>query len=443
MENILKTIKEFNLIKPGEVIGVGVSGGSDSMALLHFLNAHSSELDIEVVAIHVDHSIRENSDNDATVVAKFCKANGIRFYKFKINVPKIAESKKEGLEKTARDSRYGVFDALVRKDAVDKIAVAHNTRDQAETILLNLFRGAGLSGATGMKQIRDEIYIRPLLNTDKKAILDYCFLNDIPYVNDQTNFDNTYSRNFIRNVLLPQVEERWPTVVEKLNNFSKDCADDANYIQSQIFDDAVIYGDKTAKIPNSYFIYPNSIISRIIFKAIKKIGVFVDIERVHLEMIKDLANRGENGSKIKLPMNVIVYKEYDYITLSNKHKEAVVLNEPFKASAKFNVSNFGTVIIKRTKDTSRNIGELVIDVKKVPKDAVWRFKENGDLFEKFGGGTKKLKDYLIDKKVPLRLRGLVPVLASGNKILVVAGVEIAESVRVDDTSTSIAKITIS
>lgn len=442
MNNILQNIKENKLFKAGDIVGVGVSGGSDSMALLHFLHTHSEELDIEVVAVHVDHSIREESGNDANFVAKFCKENGIRHYKFKINAPKLALERKENLEKAARDARFGVFNTLLKKDVIDKVAIAHNMRDQAETILHNLFRGTGVEGASGMKAKRNEVYLRPLLNTSKKAILDYCFINDVPYIEDATNSDNTYSRNFIRNVLLPQIEERWPTVVEKIVNFGKDCADDGKYINSQIYDDAIIYVEKTAKIPNSYFLYDNALVSRIVFKALNKIGVVQDVERVHIEMLKKLALDGENGNRIKLPLNVSAFKEYDYVTLVNKKKEEIVLNQPFK-SGSFSVEGFGTVTVKRTKDIEIGRGDLIVDLKKIPKDAVWRFKERGDVFEKFGGGSKKLKDYLIDKKVPLRLRSIIPVLASGNNILAIAGVEISDLVKIDGSTTSVAKITVS
>ena len=207
MENILKTIEDYNLIKPGEIIGVATSGGSDSMALLNYLYDLSQQIEFEVVAIHIDHCIRENSSDDARFVLNFCKKRMIRAYKFKVDVPKLAETKKIGIEEAAREARLGVFDAIIQKGVVDKIAIAHNSRDQAETILINLFRGTGISGASGMEVIRDGVYIRPMINTSKKAILDYVLLNDIPYVEDETNKDNSYSRNYVRNLILPLIEK--------------------------------------------------------------------------------------------------------------------------------------------------------------------------------------------------------------------------------------------
>ena len=150
---------------------------------------------------------------------------------------------------------------------------------------------------------------------------------------------------------------------------------------------------------------------------------------------------GKNGAKIDLPLNVTAIKEYDYLTILNKEKEKIVLNLPFKVG-EFSVKGFGKVEVKKTRSQKLEERELIIDGKKLPKDAIWRFKETGDTFEKFGGGTKKLKDYFIDKKVPARLRSITPVLASGNEILVIAGVEVSEKVKVEDNSTSIYKISV-
>ncbi len=441
MDSIKKTIVNNNLIKKGEVIGVGVSGGTDSMALLHYLNSISEELDFEVVGIHIDHNIRENSSEDASFVLNYCRENGIRAYKFKVDVPKLAQERGVSLEVAARDARYGVFDALVKKCAVDKIAIAHHMSDQAETILLNLFRGTGISGTRGMDLIRDGIYIRPMLFTNKSDILNYIETYQIPYVEDYTNADTTYSRNYIRNEILPMIMKKWPAVIEKLVSFSKACYDDDEYINKQIIEDAFILEEKTVKIPNSYFLYANAIVSRMIFKALRQIGVNKDIERVHVEMIKDLAINGKNGAKIDLPLNVTAVKEYDYLTILNKEKEKIILDKPFKVD-EFEVKNFGKIIVKKTKTTKIENNELILDGKKVPKNAIWRFKENGDIFQKFGGGTKKLKDYFIDKKIPARLRAIIPVLAVDNEILAIAGVEVSEKVRVDENCKSIYKIVV-
>lgn len=431
-ENAKELIKEYKMIQDGDIVGVATSGGKDSMALLCFLVELSQEKDFEIVAIHVDHCLRENSNDDAEFVLDFCKEHGIRAYKFKVDAAKIAKEKSESIEMGARDARYGVFDALIRKGVVSKIAIAHHKQDQAETILMHLFRGSGVAGMKGMVPVRD-YYIRPFLSTDRSEIEQYLNVNCISNIEDETNFEDNYQRNRLRNKIMPEILKVWPNAINSVISLSKDCVDDDKYISSQIIDDALILEDKVVKIPASYFLYPSAIISRLVFKAIKRIGIMYDIERKHIASIVDLALKGENGKKIDLPMELTVHKEYDYITLTNKHKEKIVLNVPFKCG-EFEIEGLGKIKVRRISpsDFVKTENNLMIDAKKLPKGAIWRFREDGDIFEKFNGGTKKLKSFLADKKVPQRIRNILPVLAVDSEIYAIAGIQISEAVRVED-----------
>ncbi len=428
-------IFENKLFKSGEIIGVGCSGGSDSLALLHYLANNQEKFDIEVVAIHVDHEIRENSYIDADFVKEKAREWGIRFYKFRVDAPKIAKEKGISLESAAREARYGVFKTLLKKGLIDKIALAHHISDQAETILMHLFRGAGIAGAKGMSAISDKVYVRPFLNTTKDEILQYLAENHLDYCEDETNEDISYNRNFVRNVLMKEIKSRWPNVEQALVNFAKSVKDDDEYINKQIYAEAIITEDKVVKIPTSYFLYDKALVSRIIFRAVKSIGINQDIERKHIEAISELALKGDNGKRLFLPFEAIAIKEYDYLTIYNRHKEEVKFEQELKCG-EFDVPNFGKLVVKRVKDFSILPGQLLIDYRKVPKDAVWRFRQDGDVFTKFGGGTKKLKSFMIDKKIPVRLRDYIPVLASGNEIFAIAGVEISDKVKVENVPTA-------
>lgn len=428
-------IFENKLFKSGEIIGVGCSGGSDSLALLHYLANNQEKFDIEVVAIHVDHEIRENSYIDADFVKEKAREWGIRFYKFRVDAPKIAKEKGISLESAAREARYGVFKTLLKKGLIDKIALAHHISDQAETILMHLFRGAGIAGAKGMNAISDKVYVRPFLNTTKDEILQYLAENHLDYCEDETNEDISYNRNFVRNVLMKEIKSRWPNVEQALVNFAKSVKDDDEYINKQIYAEAIITEDKVVKIPTSYFLYDKALVSRIIFRAVKSIGINQDIERKHIEAISELALKGDNGKRLFLPFEAIAIKEYDYLTIYNRHKEEVKFEQELKCG-EFDVPNFGKLVVKRVKDFSILPGQLLIDYRKVPKDVVWRFRQDGDIFTKFGGGTKKLKSFMIDKKIPVRLRDYIPVLASGNEIFAIAGVEISDKVKVENVPTA-------
>jgi tRNA(Ile)-lysidine synthase len=440
MEEILDFVKKNKLINPGEVIGVGVSGGIDSMCLLHFLNAHKEALDIDVVAIHINHGIREESDDEARFVVQKCKEMGVRVYKFTIDAPKIAKEKKLSIETAARDGRYGVFEALVKKDIVDKIALAHHQSDQAETILMHIFRGCGVSGARGMEPIRDKIYIRPMLPVSKEEISDYANMNNIEYVEDSSNFDTTYARNYVRNVVMKDILARWPNAVEAINNFALSVSEDDDHIKASIDTNALLVDRKIVQIPCYYFRGDSAIYSRIVFRALSLIGVKKDIERKHIEMIKELATTLENGKKIKLPFDVTVSKEYDYLTFENNYVEKEELSRPLKYED-FDAKNYGKISVRRVKtEKMEDSGALYFDNKKLPKGTMWRYRQDGDVFEKFGGGKKKLKSFLIDKKVPARIRDYIPVLACGNEVFVIAGVEVSEKVRVEKDALSCVRV---
>lgn len=434
MQSVLKTINKNKMFKKGEIIGVATSGGIDSMSLLHFLNSIKDDFDIEIVAINVDHSIRENSVKDTLFVQNYCNQNKIRFYKFKIDSMKIASENKMSLEEAARKGRYGVFDSLLERGIVDKICLGHHVQDQAETILLNIFRGAGLNGAKGMEFVRDK-YCRPMLNTTKLEIEQYANLNEIPFVEDDTNFDETYSRNFLRNVIMPKLRMKWNNIDKNLVEFGSLCKQDDEYIKSQMFFDGVIEEENLVRIPLSYFIYPLPVVNRLIFKELEYLKALKDIEKKHISIIENMAKEAENGVKINLPNNITISKEYDFITISVKKPKPKLEETNFKLG-QFNLVNFGSLTVRKTNKLTLTNDSHLIDYDKLPKGCVIRTRKEGDMFTKFGGGTKKLKDYFIDKKIPQRLRGEIPLICCGNEVYCVLGIEISDKVKIDENTKS-------
>ncbi len=430
---VLKLIKEKNLIKPGEVIGVAVSGGVDSMSLLHFLHENKENLDCQVVAITVDHMLRgQNSVGDALFVKNWCKENSILCYKFSTDAGKLAKEKNIGIEQAAREARYSVFENLIKENVVDKIALAHHVSDQAETIFLHILRGAGLNGASGMEYIRDNVFIRPFLKTNKDDIIRYASRNYIEYVEDETNSESEYNRNFLRNIIFPQLKKRWEGFEQNLISFAKSCKEDNDFILSHVNYGGIIQEKNLVKVPNIYFHYQASVINRILFECLEKLGITKDIERKHIELIKELACM-ENGKKINLPNDIIVQKEYDYITIFKNEKVIVTQEYPFSVG-KTNFAGLYEINIKRTKKLETVENGLTIDANLIPKDAVWRTRKNGDVFAKFGSGSKPLKSFFIDRKIPNRLRDLIPVLAVDNEILCVLGIEISDKVKLTENT---------
>ena len=440
MENVIDYIKENNMIKPGEIIGVACSGGRDSISLLHYLNSIRQELDCEVVAINVDHGIRSSSAFDTEFVMQFCKNNKIRAYKFKGEALKVAKEEKLTVEQAARKVRYGIFETVIQKGVCDKIALAHHMYDQAETVLLNILRGAGLNGARGMEPIRDEIYIRPLLTTPRENIMAYIDEFGLEFVEDETNKDTTYSRNYLRNIVMPALRRHFKGADKSLVNFASLCANDDDYINSNIDTNTMIETKEYVKIPLTYFYQDKAIVNRILMKVFAKFSR-QDFERKHVDIVRSFALEANNGNMITLPFKVKALKEYDYIVIGYIKKKENVGEYPFQ-SGKLKIEGYG--IIRSTSSkvlTEPKQHQHIIDADKLPVNAVWRFRQEGDVFSPLGlNGTKKLKEYFIDKKIPQRMRNEIPVLADGNKILAVADIEISDEIKITADTTRFYKV---
>ncbi len=430
MENVIDYIKENNMIKSGEIIGVACSGGRDSISLLHYLNSIKQELDCDVVAINVDHGIRHLSSLDTEFVMQFCKEHQIRAYKFKGEALKVAKEEKLTIEQAARKVRYGIFETVIQKGVCDKIALGHHMYDQAETVLLNILRGAGLNGARGMEPVRDGIYIRPLLNTPRENIMAYIDEFGLEFVEDETNKDTTYSRNYLRNIVMPALRRHFKGADRSLVHFAELCAKDDDYINSKIDTNTMIETKEYVKIPLSYFYQDEAVVNRIIKNVFDKFSR-QDFEKRHVDIVRNFALEAKNGNMINLPFKVKALKEYDYIVVGYIKKKENVGEYPFQ-SGKLKIDGYG--IIRSTSSkvlTEPKLHQHIVDAEKLPSDAAWRFRQEGDTFSPLGlGGSKKLKDYFIDKKVPQRMRNEIPVLASGNKILAVADIEIADEIKV-------------
>lgn len=434
MLTVNRTIKQNKLFVKGDIVGVAVSGGMDSMSLLHFLNSKKEKYGIEVVAINIDHQMRKESAQDSEFVASYCKKQNIKFNKFNVDVISLVNEKKYTKEEGAREARYAIFDALIRKGVVTKIALGHHISDQAETVLLNLFRGTGLTGAKGMNLVRNN-YVRPMLYTKKLEIENYNNQEGIGYVTDISNLENEYSRNFLRNEIMPLIKTRWKGVETNIVNFSKTAKIDDNYISSKVNTAGILKQEALVKIPISYFLYEESIVNRMLRYCFKYLQLEKDIERKHLKIIKGMVKDAGNGIKINLPNKIIVHKEYDYITIISKTKKYKFNEKPLKSGV-IEIKSFGKITVKRTYKIDVNKKDHIVDVKKVPKGSLWRPRQDGDIFTKFGGGTKKLKDYLINKKIPKRLREGIPVLAKGKEVFIVAGYDISEKIKVDENTKS-------
>lgn len=219
-QKVFEFVTKYQLIENGDKIVLGVSGGPDSIAMLNILHQLSPKINFEIFVAHINHGLRENAKTDEKFVQDFCKKINVPFFVKHANIKQIAQEQKRGIEETGRKIRYEFFDEIMTKTASNKIAIAHHCGDNAETILMNLLRGTGTKGLIGIEK-KNGKYIRPLLETKRQEIDEYLQQNHIVARHDESNDDNTYTRNKIRNVLIPYLEKEFnPNLVEALQRLS-------------------------------------------------------------------------------------------------------------------------------------------------------------------------------------------------------------------------------
>ena len=243
-EQVINTIKKYNLIKNEDRVVVGVSGGPDSICLLHILNEIKNDLNFEIYVAHINHMIRKVADEETEYVKTFCKNLGIECYIKRIDVQKIANNLKRGTEETGRQIRYEFFNEVLEKTNSNKIATAHNNNDKAETIIMNILRGSGTSGLKGIEAIRNKKYIRPLIETSREEIEEYCIINNLQPKIDESNNENIYTRNKIRNVVIPYIKKEFnPNIIKTIDRLSEVVNEENDYlnkITAQTFNEICI-----------------------------------------------------------------------------------------------------------------------------------------------------------------------------------------------------------
>lgn len=230
---VLTTIEKYNLIQANDKIVLGVSGGPDSLFMLDILNKLKEKLQFDIVVAHVNHMIREEANEEEEFVKEFCKRIKVEFYSKRIEVEKYANNNKIGLEEAGRKIRYEFFDEVASRTNSNKIAIAHNKNDKVETILMNLLRGSGVTGLQGIQPIKDNKIIRPIIEIERQDIEKYCKENKLEPKIDISNFDNTYTRNKIRNVVIPYIKEEFnPNFIETITRLSEVITEENKFLKN-------------------------------------------------------------------------------------------------------------------------------------------------------------------------------------------------------------------
>jgi tRNA(Ile)-lysidine synthase len=459
-DKVLNTIKKYNLLTQGEKVVVGVSGGPDSICLLHALFVISKILDINLFVFHLNHMLRgEEADKDEDYVIGVCKKLEIPLLTKSVNIKRVAQEEGLSIEEAAREIRYREFALYAQAVGASKIAVAHNKNDQAETILMRIIRGTGLDGLTGMELRRGNI-IRPLLDISRNEIEEYCNKHLLHPRIDSSNLHNIYTRNKIRLELIPEIDKLFKTdVTDSLVRMSKILRDDNDLLEMNSLDfykQAVKKEDEKNILINLEKLktYHISMIKRVIRLAVNKVKQNLKgIESVHLDAAVDLIFDGKTGSRICFPENIFVEKSYNTIKIGQnfEYSSTITFNVEVDIPGHTYIEGLHTFIeasiLDRIelgnffKNPTPNSFLQFFDYEKLDMGINIRNRKSGDIFKPYNSnGTKKLKEYLIDNKIPREKRDIIPIMAKGNEVIWIVGYKISDKFKVTENTKSILKL---
>lgn len=464
-------INQYNMLSVGDRIVVGVSGGADSICLFHVLLELSSEFKLTLHIVHVNHGIRgDQADSDEAFVEALTRKHDLPFYRVKKDVPSIA--KEEGLseEEAGRNVRYAAFNKVYIENHCDKIAVAHNKDDNAETFLFNLFRGSGIKGLSGIPPVRDKI-IRPILCLERREIENYLAKHRIPYVIDSSNLTDDYSRNKIRNKVLSYVKEEINTgVIEHINKSANMLREIDNYILKNVnkaYEDIVKEKEnKEIRINIDEFNKLDIVIQKeLIRKVINRLSnKLKDIDSVHIKSSLELIDK-QVSKEIHLPYGLVVSRGYDELIFSI-NKQARRDNKRLSDSIAYDINKgFNPISIKIPSSislphTDKTISTKIIpydqdlvipkedytkwiDYDKIKNNLLLRTRQVGDYIQIDNkGSTKKIKSLFIDEKIPRENRDELPLIADGSHIVWVIGIRISEAYKINKSTKTILEISI-
>lgn len=421
---------EYGMLPAGSSILCALSGGADSMVLLHLLTQLGQQMGFSLCAAHYNHGLRgEESLRDARFVADFCEAHQIPFLLGEGDVAAAAKESGRGIEETAREKRYAFLEDAAVHFGADKIATAHNADDNAETLLLHLLRGTGLRGLTGIPPVRGNL-IRPLLTVSRQDIEAYLVRNDLPHVEDSSNADPAYSRNKIRHQVMPLLRELNPSLTETMTASIDSLRQDQSYLTARALE--ISRQAKPAEdgrvIPTHLLANtPTAVAARVIQQLLEEIEAPM-ASAVHVRSILAVA-RGENtAAALHLPGGVFVYRVYGDVLFAWE-KDPLPPFQPVALGSEEETCLPGLAwTLIRQRETRCPASPLTQDggFYFTPAAAAGpllvRPRQPKDAIQLPGRPTKTLKKLFIEAKVPRQERERIPVLANQQgDILAVAG----------------------
>ena len=436
-------IQDYNMFNNGDTVVIGVSGGADSVMLLHCLNTLKDDYNLNLVVAHVNHKIRKgDAEKDASFVENLCNKLDVEFHLKEAYIKELAKEWGMGEEEAGRKVRYGFFSELAGDSG--KIVTAHNANDNVETIMMRFMRGTGVNGLSGISFKRDNI-VRPLLAVTREDIESYIDENNLVHITDESNFENIYTRNKVRLDLIPYLEKTFnPNLINTLTKNIDSYTDDADYLNSQCdswFEyNCIVNNSKLPMVKCNRYglmeLHP-AIAKRVIIKAIQGVKG-VEQTGVGPEII-DTIYQGLNskvstkftlneGYIARIDYNSVVFEKESkvdkvgYITDYIYEKDTIIDLSDFEL--KISVERVMSDGIVNTSDTFYIPYNFIVG-----KEVTFRSRQDGDKFKVSENIRKKLNKFMVDSKIPLSVRDRLPLMAIEGEVHWVLG---CQSTRFDE-----------
>lgn len=458
VEKVKKTIKKYRMLESGDRVIVGVSGGPDSMALLYALNQIKEKYNLVLKVAHLNHGFRgEEAQREAQFVEEMAQKLELPFEVKAFDVPAYKKKSSLSSQEAARVIRYQFLEDVRKKFNAKKIALGHNANDQAETLMMWLLRGTGVKGLSGIPPVREGGIIRPLIETTREEIEVYLKEREIPFVIDSSNQKTDYLRNRLRHELLPLLEEHYnPQLVKSLVQTASILRREDEYLENiakDLLKEIVVSKDSRSVVIDSkgLLALPSVIQMRCVRGVLEQVkGDLRRISSTHIYDIIKIVSNDKPHRVLKLPEGIRVEKSYNHLTVT-LHQTAPppfyyqftslpdqVSIEEIGREMRFETLEGGDHLIDK-----ENLDLAYLDEGEVLMPLTIRNAKPGDRFQPLGmKGEKKIKDFFIDEKVPLKERKRIPMLFFGDLLGWVGGMRINHRLRVTKGTRKILRIEI-
>lgn len=416
LKKIENTIIYHNLLTEKDSVLTALSGGGDSVFLIHMLSALKDKYGFLLSAAHLNHKLRAEADSEEQFAADLCRELNIKCFTKKTDIAAISKAYGESCETAGRKERYTFFRDLQKQYGFTKIATAHHLDDNAETILMHFIRGSGANGLKGIEYSRPDGIIRPLLNISKHDIIECCHEQGWEYATDSSNFEAVYTRNRVRLELIPEIlkyNSNFPEVVTKNAILFAEDEDFINTYTKGIFKENYINGGLLKKAAD---IQPQAVKRRLIQMLYQKYSS--SVQNLSMEYINSVLSLKHTGQSVSLPGGIRAVLSYDKYFIEPQNETCVNFEYTLIPGETLYIPQSGQYwLIKEAKSPGKNVFFS-------PDNTVFtvRNRRAGDFFYPVGmTGKKKLSDFFTDKKIPRTQRDLIPVMTAGKDIINVGG----------------------